>query len=70
MATLRALHEVERLRRTQRKQEEVAFKQNLDRLRFELRQDQNHHEIALIRAKADLCKAKSVPKTEKASPPA
>jgi hypothetical protein len=74
---LRAFHEVERLRRTQRKQEEVAFKQNLDRQRFTLRQDKNHHEIALIQAKADFCVAKSaainrppVPKTEKASPPA
>jgi hypothetical protein len=67
---LRAFHEVERLRRTQRKQDEVAFKQNLDRQRFELRQDKNQHEIALIQAKANFCNAKSIRKTENASPPA
>jgi hypothetical protein len=74
---LRAFHEVERLRRDQRKQEEVAFKQTLDRQRFALRQDKNQHEITLIQAKADFCIAKSaavnkaaVPKTQNASPPA
>jgi hypothetical protein len=54
----RAFHDVERLRRTQLKQEEIAFKQDLDNRRFALRQDKNRHETALIQAKVDLCNAK------------
>jgi hypothetical protein len=56
---LRAFHEVQRLRRTQLKQQEVAFKQDLDNRRFALRQDKNRHETALIQAKVDLTHAKN-----------
>jgi hypothetical protein len=55
---LRAFHEVERLRRTQLKQKEVAFKQDLDCRRFALRKDKTNHETALIQAKTELCSAK------------
>jgi hypothetical protein len=56
---LRAFHEIERLRRTQLKQKEVAFKQDMDRRRFALRQDKNRHETALIQAKLDLTNARA-----------
>ncbi|HEY1947771.1 MAG TPA: hypothetical protein VGG97_12230 [Bryobacteraceae bacterium] len=55
----RAFHDVERLRRTQLKQEEVAFKRDLDNRRFALRQDKTRHETALIQAKIDLTNAKN-----------
>jgi hypothetical protein len=55
---LRAFHEVERLRRTQLKQEEVAFKQDLDRRRLALREDKNRQETTLVQAKLELCNAK------------
>jgi hypothetical protein len=57
---LRVFHEVERLRRTQLKQEEVAFKQDLDNRRFALGQDKTRHETAFIQAKIDLASAKTL----------
>jgi hypothetical protein len=71
----RAFHDVERLRRTQQKQEEVAFKQDLDNRRFALRQDKTRHETALIQAKIDLTNAKTVgrspgPRSTSSSAPA
>ena len=56
---LRAFHEIERFRRTQFKQSEMAFKQDLERRRFTLRQDKNRLETALLQAKTDLHNARA-----------
>ncbi|HMF75203.1 MAG TPA: hypothetical protein VK604_06035 [Bryobacteraceae bacterium] len=64
---LRAFHEVERLRRTRFKQEEVAFKQDLDRRRFALRQEKSRLEAALVQAKIDLSHAKTTTLAQKAA---
>ncbi len=55
---LRRFHEVERLRRTKFKQEQAAFKQDLDCRRFALKQEKTQYETALIQAKTEFCNAK------------
>jgi hypothetical protein len=62
----RAFHDVERLRRTQQKQKEVAFKQDLDNRRFALRQGKTNHETALIQAKIDFTNAKTLRRSSSA----
>jgi hypothetical protein len=65
----RAFHNAERLRRVALREHDVAFREDLERRRFSLKQEKNEFEVTLLQAKTYLCEAKTVALKMSGSPP-